>query len=158
MTDTPAPPALEYLFSYRIAFDGPLEILGETGEGVRLNAYLAGGPVTGPRVQGKVRPVGGDWLRLRRDGVVILDVRTTIETDDGALILVQAVGPADAGEGAYEQMLQGATQGAISFRTANLYQTADTRYTWLNRIQCVASGDVDLTRSEPVCADVFALR
>lgn len=151
-------PRLEHLFSYRIAFDGPLEILGETADGIRLNAYLAGGPVTGPRVQGKIRAVGGDWLRLRRDGVVILDVRTTIETDDGALILVRATGLADAGEDAYTSMLQGGGEGAISFRTANIYQTGDPRYGWLNRVQCVAAGDVDLARSEQVCADVFALR
>jgi hypothetical protein len=158
MSDNVVPPKLEHIFSYRIAFDGALEVLGETPEGIRLNAYIAGGPVTGPRVQGRVRPVGGDWLCLRRDGVVILDVRTTIETDDGALIQVQARGPADGGEGAYEQMLQGEAQGSVPFRTANLYQSADPRYSWLNRVQCIAAGDVDLSRPEPVRADVFALR
>lgn len=158
MATTPTSPKLEYLFSYRIAFSGPLEIVGETPDGLRLNAYLAGGPVVGPRVRGKIRPVGGDWLRLRRDGVVILDVRTTIETHDGALILVQARGPADAGKNAYEQMLAGSAQGAVSFRTANLYESSDPQYTWLNRVQCVAAGEVDLARPEPVRADVFALR
>jgi len=37
-------------------------------------------------VSGKLRPVGGDWLTIRKHGVAILDVRATIETHDGALI------------------------------------------------------------------------
>ena len=45
----------------------------------RANFYASGGEVTGPKVHGKLHPVGGDWLVVRADGVAILDVRTTPE-------------------------------------------------------------------------------
>jgi hypothetical protein len=65
---------LEHIFSYvgRLA-DAP-EIIGPVPEGIRVNFYSAGGEVTGPRIRGKVRPVGGDWVIVRRDGVAYLDV------------------------------------------------------------------------------------
>ena len=46
----------------------------------------ASGELRGPKLNGKVRPVGADWALLRPEGVTITDVRATIETDDGALI------------------------------------------------------------------------
>jgi hypothetical protein len=51
-----------------------------------VNLYVTGGKVQGPKVNGKLLPVGGDWLTIRTDGVGILDVRATIETHDAALI------------------------------------------------------------------------
>jgi hypothetical protein len=93
---------LEHIFSYvgRLA-DAP-EIIGPVPEGIRVNFYSAGGEVTGPRIRGKVRPVGGDWVTVRKDGVAYLDVRTTLETDDGALILVAYQGLADFGEDGHD--------------------------------------------------------
>jgi Protein of unknown function (DUF3237) len=49
---------------------------------------VTGGTATGPKVFGKFRPVGADWLVVRRDGMAALDVRATMETNDGALINV----------------------------------------------------------------------
>ena len=39
--------------------------------------------------------MGGDWLTLRSDGVGILDVRATLEADDGALIYTSYSGGDD---------------------------------------------------------------
>ena len=76
-------------------------------EGVRVNFYSAGGEIRGPRVRGKVRAVGGDWLTVRKDGVAILDVSTTFETHDGALILVTYSGMIDFGENGHDEFLRG---------------------------------------------------
>src|SRR5262249_23311553 len=46
----------------------------------------------GPRLRGKVLPGGGDWTLLRGDGVLELDLRLTLETDDGALIHMTSFG------------------------------------------------------------------
>jgi hypothetical protein len=40
--------------------------------------YCKGGEVTGPKLNGRCRAVGGDWLTIRTDGVAVLDVRTTL--------------------------------------------------------------------------------
>ena len=39
-----------------------------------------------------LRPVEADWLTIRCDGVVALDVRATIEIHDGALIYLTYTG------------------------------------------------------------------
>ena len=78
--------SMEHLFSYTATLDSNAEVIGPVPSGLRMNVYVTGGEVSGPRLQGKIRPVGADWLTIRTDGVCILDVRATIETHDGALI------------------------------------------------------------------------
>lgn len=70
---------LEHLFFYNATMTVP-EVIGPVPEGIRLIFYVTGGEVRGPRVNGKLRPVGADWFTVRADGVAILDVRATIET------------------------------------------------------------------------------
>ena len=61
--------------------------LGQTPLGGRKIAPVAGGTFQGERIRGTVMPSpGGDWLLMRADGVLTLDVRLTLKTDDGALI------------------------------------------------------------------------
>ncbi len=70
-----------------------------------------------------------------------LDVRILLETDDGAVILMQYKGiGVDGGE---------------NIRTAPLFETGDERYAWLNSVQAVAHGSVG---DGTVTYNVFALR
>ena len=46
---------------------------------------ITGGTFEGPRLKGKVLP-GADWQIVRPDGVLELEARYALETDDGALI------------------------------------------------------------------------
>jgi Protein of unknown function (DUF3237) len=50
------------------------------------------GQFDGPRLRGKVLPGSGDWTLLRGDGVLELDLRLTLATDDGALIDMRSFG------------------------------------------------------------------
>src|SRR5258706_1569056 len=70
---------------------GPQKI-GAVPLGTRVTAPIARGHFDGPRLRGKVLPGGGDWTLLRGDGVLELDLRVTLETDDGALIHMTSVG------------------------------------------------------------------
>ena len=72
--------SMEYLFTYTLDITPP-EVIGELPDGARANFYIAGGTIDGPRVKGKARAVGADFLMLRRDGVAVLDVHATFETD-----------------------------------------------------------------------------
>jgi Protein of unknown function (DUF3237) len=47
---------------------------------------VTGGLFEGDRLRGKVLQGGDDWTVKRSDGVVKLDLRITLETDDGALV------------------------------------------------------------------------
>src|ERR1035437_5687076 len=109
---------LEHIFSYNVTVKPP-EVIGPIPEGIRSNWYIAGGEVQGPKLRGKLRPGGADWLTIRPDGVGIIDVRATIETHDGALIYVTYSGVVDLGEKGYQKVLQGeALPAVLSLRTA----------------------------------------
>ena len=71
----------EFLFTITLEVPPPLD-LGETPYGSRRIASISGGSFEGPRLKGKVLAGGGEWLLLRRDAVLQLDVRLTLETDD----------------------------------------------------------------------------
>jgi len=75
------------LMTVRIAA-APPQKLGMVPHGTRTVVPVTGGDFEGPRLRGLVLPGGGDWLLLRSDGVLELDLRITLETDDGALITV----------------------------------------------------------------------
>jgi hypothetical protein len=60
-------PRFEHVMSYTAQLAAP-EVIGSVPDDLKINFYVTGGTVTGPRISGKFRPVGGDWLTLRRDG------------------------------------------------------------------------------------------
>ena len=102
--------------------------------------------------------MGGDWLVIRTDGVGILDVRATIETrDEGALIYVTYTGVGDLGEDGYEKFLRGELSGSVPLRVVPRFLTSHPDYRWINRLQCLGIGEVDLDRLE-VSYDVYAVR
>ena len=69
------------------------QIIGVVPHGTRRTAPLSGGDFEGPRLRGTVLPGGSaDWLLLRGDGVLELDLRATLRTDDGALISMRSFG------------------------------------------------------------------
>jgi hypothetical protein len=148
---------LEHICSYSARLQKPPEVIGPVGEGIRVNFYVTGGEVSGPKVKGIILPVGGDWLTIRTDGVGIVDVRATIETHDQALVYMFYSGVGDLGEDGYQKFLQGNLPAKGQVRVAARFQSAHPVYKWLNRLQCVGIGEVDLERFE-VSYDVYALR
>lgn len=149
---------LEHICSYSATLDPNFELIGPTPEGLKINFYVTGGEVTGPKIKGKVRPVGADWYTLRTDGVGVLNVRATIETNDGALIYVTYRGVSDGGEDAYERFLKGEpAEGGAPIHTAPVMTTSHPDYLWVNRIQCVGIGQ-SFPESNEVRYDVYAIR
>ena len=69
--------------------------IGAAPHGVRVTFPIAGGSFDGDRLRGKVLSGGDDWTVKRTDGVVELDLRITLETDDAALILMTFEGIRD---------------------------------------------------------------
>src|ERR1700756_4389426 len=67
--------------------------IGAVPHGNRRTAPLLGGHFEGSRLRGTLLPGGSaDWLLLRPDGVLEMDLRVTLQTDDGALILMKSFG------------------------------------------------------------------
>lgn len=63
-----------------------MRTIGKTPGGLRRIAPVNGGTFTGDRLAGTVLPGGADWVINRADGVMVTDVRLTLQTGDGALI------------------------------------------------------------------------
>ena len=146
---------LEYIFSYTARVRLPPEVIGPTPDGIRVNFYLTGGEVDGPKLKGSFAPVGADWLLIRRDGVAILDVRATIETQDGALIYLPYSGVCDLGPEGYDRFLNGTLPERATLRGVPRFHTSHPSYQWLNRVQCLNVGEVNLTAGV-VQYDVYA--
>src|ERR1700729_1173964 len=106
----------------------PAQNIGVGPHGTRLTFPITGGSFDGDRLRGKVLPGGGDWVVKRADGVFELDLRITLETDDGALVHMTFDGIRD--------------DAAAYFPTRPRFETADARYAFLNRLLAVGAGQL----------------
>jgi Protein of unknown function (DUF3237) len=79
-------PGITTEFLFKIGLEVPVLALGETPYGERRIARFAGGSFDGPKLRGIVLPGGGGWILLRRDGVLDVEVRIVLETDDQQMI------------------------------------------------------------------------
>jgi hypothetical protein len=84
-----------------------------------------------------------DWLLLRADGVLELDLRATLRTDDGGLISMRSFGLRHGPPDVIEALARGEAvdPAAYYFRTTPRFETAHPAYTFLNHLITVASGD-----------------
>ncbi len=133
----------DFLFEAQVELADPIH-LGPTPDGHRMIVGVLGGRFEGPKASGEVLPgSGADWARIRSDGVGALDVRMTLRTDDEALIYVYWQGLMVFAPEEQDYALDFAKgddpAGAdrYYFRTAPRFETADERYTWLNKIIAV---------------------
>jgi hypothetical protein len=121
---------------------GQAQGLGATPQGNRWIVPVTGGTFTGPRLKGEVLPGGGDWLRVRPDGVSELDVRITLRTDDGHLIYVSYHGIVTTSPEVEQRRARGEAvdPSEVYFRTTPVFETGSEKYGWLNRIVAVGVG------------------
>ena len=118
--------------------------IGTVPDGVRRTATLGGGTFEGPRLRGTILPgSSADWQRLRSDGVLEMDLRCTLRTDDGALISISSFGLRHGPPEVIGAIGRGETVDPATyyFRTIPRFETASPAYSFLNRIVAVATGD-----------------
>src|SRR5437016_11670708 len=138
----PPAPGFEYLGSLQVQ-TGTRTVVENGPQGTRTIVQILGGRFEGPRLKATVQIPAGDWITNRADGSYRLDVRLTLKTDDGALILVTYNGIGQT------------TPAGPSLRIAPLFETGDSRYVWLTRLQAVGVGErVGIA----VTYDIYALK
>jgi hypothetical protein len=119
-----------------------LLIVGATPGGYRRIGVVPGGSFEGERLSGEVLDGGSDWQTVRTDGATTLNVRLVLKTEDEALIgmTYRAIryGPPDV----VARMENGEVVHPESyyFRINPLFETADAKYDWLNRVVAVGIG------------------
>ena len=87
-----APPGLAFAFRILLRFDpGPrLRFEPAHRAGRRGHVAVAGGEITGPRLQGRVVPLsGGDWPMFWPGGLVDFEAHYQLEATDGTPIYIQ---------------------------------------------------------------------
>ena len=125
-----------------------IEDLGVTPYGARKIATVVAGTFAGDRLRGTVQPSpGGDWLLLRSDGVLCLDVRMTLKTDDGDLIYMSYKGMRHGPKDVMERLNKGEVvdPALYYFRSVPVFETSSVKYGWLNRAVFVAIGRREAT-------------
>ena len=106
----------------------PVHDIGSTPQGTLPIFPVVGGSFEGERLRGKVLAGGGDWVTTHSDGTFTLDLRVTLETDDGSLIHMTFTGVRD--------------DAAHYFRTVPHFETAAPTYAFLNRLLAVGIGEI----------------
>ena len=132
-----------FLMTLRVRVATPQNI-GAVPHGTRRTVPITGGDFEGPLLRGSVLPGGsGDWLLLRGDGVLELDFRATLRTDDGALISMRSFGLRHGPPDVMEALARGEAvdPATFYFRTTPRFETSHPAYAFLNRRLTVASGD-----------------
>jgi len=134
--------ASTHLFDMTVVVD-PIYDYGATPVAERDVAIVQGGRFQGPRMRGVIMPGGSDWRMTRADGVIRLDVRLVLQTDDQALIGVSYIG---LRHGPPEVMARLGRGEAVDpslyyFRVAPFFETAAPKYAWLNTVIAIGIGD-----------------
>ena len=81
--------------------------IGTGPYGTRLVFDVTGGYFEGARLRGTLLPSGGDWLLIDAEGAGHLEVRITLETEDGARIYGQYYGVIVINEAVNRALTQG---------------------------------------------------
>lgn len=120
----------------------PVIVVGETPTTFRRIGVIHGGRFEGERLCGAVLAGGADWQSVRPDGSTLLDVRLTLETEDGALICMTYAGVRTGSADVIARIDRGEVVDPASyyFRTHALFETASNRYAWLNGILAIGLG------------------
>lgn len=120
----------ELLFEMTGLLDKPIEI-GESSIGKRTIYPVTSGTFNGPELKGKILPNGGDWLLMIDATTAKIDVRIVLETDDGEKIYTH-----------YDGFIHWYDDGSYYFRTNPVFETASSKYSWLNYMIAVGVGEL----------------
>lgn len=119
---------LRPLCTIRAKMDEPFAV-GKTPAGVRVIYEANEATIEGDRLSGVMRgKANADWVVIGHGNVGTLDVRSLMETHDGALVFVQYQGRVDLNAPEHTMYI------------APVFETSDERYRWLNTVQAVAKG------------------
>ena len=133
--DSSNAPRTSFAFEARVQVAAPL-IVGESSQGLRRVVPITGGTFEGPRIRGRVLAGGADWQVVRPDGVLSIEAKYTLETDDRVLIMVTNKGVRHGPKEVIERLARGeaVAPSEYYFRTTAQFEVAsDSKHAWLNR-------------------------
>ena len=134
-------PSFELLFKMSLEVAEPVQV-GQPHAGNRRVIGVSGGVFEGPGLKGRVLPGGSDWIVVRRDRVLIQDVRVVLQTDDGHNVLMSYRGMRHGPELVIERVDNGEDPDPSEyyFRTTPIFEAPEGKYAWLNKLLAFAVG------------------
>jgi hypothetical protein len=133
----------DFAFTAMVAVGEPL-VVDKAPGGIRRFIPITGGTVSGPLLNGKVLAAGGDSQLLRPDGVLEIEARYLIKSDDGVVISVVNRGLRVASPAVMARLMKGEHVGPDEyyFRTVAQFEApVDSVYRELNRHLYVATAE-----------------
>jgi hypothetical protein len=108
----------------------------------RRIVFVTGGTFEGEHLKGKVLPGGGDFMMMRPDGGMHLDVRLVLETDQKEFIYMTYVGRRHGPPEVMERYKksEAVAYGEDYFRTIVQFETSASRLLWLNSVLAIGAG------------------
>lgn len=108
-------------------------LVGEGPAGLRIIFEVESAVAAGDRLNGRLHgKASADWATVSGT-VANIDVRSTMQTDDGAIVFLEYTGRTDISGG----------PGSAPIYVAPRFETGDERYAWLNAVQAVGKGVLD---------------
>ena len=137
-------PDINTEFLFTLALEIQVSSLGETPYGNRRIFHFDGGSFEGPKLKGKVLPGGGGSSLIRRDEVLEVDVRLSLETEDMHQISMAWKGLRHGPKEVMDRLYRGeiADPRSYYFRTTPYFETSSEKYGWMNRICAIATGSL----------------
>jgi len=171
--------ALLYLFSFEVEVEWGRQVIGFISGGVRLNIrsrlhqsrvyhVMRDRTVSGLGVQAITGRIGwgSDSIFWREDDVEFSKIRLVIQTDDGAAITCTYLVVGDLEPWGFRRLVS--RKGKVGTEdvpeeipvlTTPRFATACPTYAWINDLQCVGFGRVQVAKSEfrRVTYDIYGL-
>ena len=135
--------AASHLMTLSLTVDAKAsQVIGNIGSGNRMIAPIAGGNFSGNLLNGKVLPGGADWVLLRDDGVLKIDVRLVLETVESALIYLTYQGRFLASQQVMARLNAGEElpPDEYSLAVTAKFETGHPDFRWINDAVVVATG------------------
>jgi xanthine dehydrogenase YagT iron-sulfur-binding subunit len=132
------------------------EVVGALPDGLRINWYFTEGHFVGPDHAGTLLPGAADLMRIRTDGVGVVNVTALLQLDSGARLYCSYGGVFDLGPDGYARALRDEFDAFPPFVVTPTFATSEPALAWLNRAQCVSVGRVD-TKAMRIEYDMYLL-
>jgi hypothetical protein len=116
--------------------------IGTVVRGRRTIVPIKGGHFNGTQLSGTVMPGGADWVILRSDGVMEIDVRIILETHSGSLIYLAYTGLFCGANDAMKKLAKGEVlnDSDFSLTVTARAECSDESLAWLNTATIVGLG------------------
>jgi hypothetical protein len=122
------------------AIVGAPVMLGPVLGGLRGIVPITGGSFDGPRLRGKVVPMGADWALLQPDGSAHVDARYLLQMEDGTFVGIRNRGHARPAHG-QDNVYTG--QSTPAFEAPQ-----GSPYAWMNTATFTCHFTSDLSQGE----------